>query len=424
MSKERELREMEHLLVGLHELIAARQTDSEAADQLRGRMDEIGASLGASEVRLLGELSGDLYMLAGEEVEAEAMRGKAPAEVRAEIASAFGERRWADLLHALRGAHQLPLDRIAYVRARAWSSLGFHLASLKFFEYAYATAQNPNYLALALDEYMAADMRDDAESLARLIETDPTAHPTLLLKASLVLLGIWRRRREPERERADQRIDELIGRARKDPRWSESVPSLRYAGLVARSFVLARRGRLPEAESSLDEAIGISPSSEGAWVARGLLRLDADRDDLAYRDLEEAVRLGARTVWPYYLLSNRALRLADFRAVAALSSTGSRLGVSGPIRAKLLEWRAIALAELGHSSATVLAGFDAAEAENPFDLEIQANAARYRSQVGGASAPGVWQQPPPSQRAGSLFVEYSQEVTPRDLVGTPTLAAA
>lgn len=73
---EQPLREMERLLVQLHELIATDRTDSDRAEEIRDKMDQLSASLTASEIRIVGELSGDLYMLTGEEVEAEAMRGK------------------------------------------------------------------------------------------------------------------------------------------------------------------------------------------------------------------------------------------------------------------------------------------------------------------------------------------------------------
>lgn len=422
MSNDRALREVERLLVRLHELIASDQTDSEAADEIRDRMDELSGSLSASELRRISELSGDLYMLTGEEIEAEAMRGKAPAQVHAEIASAFRMRRWTDLLSALRGPRDLPMDRVAYVRGRAWSCLGFHVASLKFYEFAYATVPNPNYIALAFDEYMVSGMGEAAESLVQQIESDPNAHPTLLLKASLVLLGLGRHRPDEQRAEVDRRLGELIGRAKRDPRWSESVPSLRAAGLIARAFALAHAGGLGDAESVLDEAIGISPSLEAAWIARGLVRFDAGRPKPAYEDLEEAVRLGASTVWPYFLLSHRALVSADFRAAAELSKAGARLAAPGSIRAKLFEWWAIALAELGHPSSSVLAVFDAAEAEDPFDTIIQANAARYRAHVAGSAVTAMW-QPSSAPEAGSLVAQYSRHATPRDLVGPPASAA-
>lgn len=155
-----------------------------------------------------------------------------------------------------------------------------------------------------------------------------------------------------------------------------------------------------------------------ARVARGLVRLDAGRQGHAYEDLEEAVRIGARTVWPYFLLSHRALVSSDFRAAAALASQGARLATRGSIRARLLEWWAIALAELDHPSVNILAAFDAAEAEDPFDSIIQANAAKYRSHVAGAGAAAMW-LPPADPATGSLLVQYSQQATPRDLVGPP-----
>jgi len=75
-SNDQVLREMERLLVRLHELIASDQTDSEAADEIRDRMDELSGSLSAPELRMISDLSGDLYMLTREEMETEAMRGE------------------------------------------------------------------------------------------------------------------------------------------------------------------------------------------------------------------------------------------------------------------------------------------------------------------------------------------------------------
>jgi len=422
MSPEHALHEMERLLVRLHELIAADQTDSDETDTVRDRMDELSVSLEGSQVQMVNDLSGDLYMLTGEEVVAEAMRGLPLEAVHAQIKAAFEEKRWPDLLRALRGPHQLPKDRAAYVRARAYACLGFHLAAVKFFEHAYALRPNPNYLALALDEHMASDMADTAHSLVQTIEDNPNAHPTLTLKAALVLLDLSRNRPEEEKIEFDKRIDGLIERAKGDPRWPESVPSLRTAGLVALAFGLARADQLTNAESALDEAIGISPSSDAARVARGLVRVDAGRLDVAYEDFNEAVRLGAKTAWPYFYLTHRAVISADFRTVATLAAMGAHLAPAGSIRAKFFEWWAIAFAEMGRATSEVLALFDAAEAENPFDAVIQANAAKYRSHTSALGAPAMWQS---SQlgSGGSVLKMYSRESNHRTLMGLPTAAA-
>jgi tetratricopeptide (TPR) repeat protein len=254
-----------------------------------------------------------------------------------------------------------------------------------------------------------------------LIEDNPKAHPTLALKAALVLLGLSRRRPEEERGEVDKRVGDLIERAKGDPRWPESVPSLRAAGLVALAFGLARAGRFTDAESALDAAIGISPSSDAALVARGLVRLDAGRSDAAYEDFNQAVQLGTKAVAPYFFLTHRAVTAGDFKVAAALASIGANLASPSPMRAKLFEWWAIALAEMGHATSSVLALFDAAEAEDPFDPVIQANAARYRSHVSALSAPAMWQ---PSQlpSGGAVLKTYSRELNPRSLMGQPAVA--
>src|SRR5262245_55067568 len=136
MNAERALREMERRLIRLHELIAADQSDSDAADAIRDQMDQLARFTTPLDLLTIRELSGDLYMLTGEEVAPESMREMAAVDVRVRIAEAFGKQRWADLLRLLRAPHGLPLDRVAYVRARAWSSLGFHRAALKFYEHA------------------------------------------------------------------------------------------------------------------------------------------------------------------------------------------------------------------------------------------------------------------------------------------------
>lgn len=416
MSHTPALNRMERLLVQLHELIAADRTDSAEADAIRDQMDEESDSLEASQVQMINDLSGDLYMLTGKEIIPETMRGLSPKVLHDDIQAAFLEKRWGNLLHALRGPHQMPADRIAYARARAYSVLGFHLAALKFFEHAYALTANPNYLALALDEHMASDMVDTAYSLVQTIEGRPSAHPTVTLKAALVLLNLSHSRPEEEQLDLDKRIDRLIERAKSDPRWSECVPSLRAAGLVILAFGLARANQLKEAESALDEAIGISPSSDAARVARGLVRVDAGRLDAAYEDFNEAVQLGATTAWPYFYLTHRAVTSADFRAAAILASRGVHLAPSGSIRAKFFEWWAIALAEMGHLQSSVQALFDAAEAEDPFDAVIQENAAKYRSRVSASGAPAMW-RPSQIQRGGAVLKMYSREANHRTLMG-------
>ncbi len=80
------LRALEHRTVELHRLLRDGQGDADKTDELREQMVDIWATLRPESRALLDNLSGDLYMLAGEEA---FEKGEKPGQSLAHIKEAW-----------------------------------------------------------------------------------------------------------------------------------------------------------------------------------------------------------------------------------------------------------------------------------------------------------------------------------------------
>ena len=127
-----------------------------------------------------------------------------------------------------------------------------------------------------------------------------------------------------------------------------------------------------------------SYSSDAALVARGLALDRAGRHDEAARDFDAAVKSGTQIVWPFLFLALQALRERRWLVAERLAQAGGAHAPSGPLRAQLFEWEAIAAASLQRDSRLVRMLFERAAAENPFELRIRRNQQLFEEHVGAS----------------------------------------
>lgn len=120
-------------LVRLHRLIARDEGDSESADELRDEMDLPWRKMSESEIKLMGDLSVDLYTITTPPGRVEELQQ----EYKSRINEALSHQEYVEVLQLVRASEsQLDISTAAFLRGICWSGLGVHCAAADFFLHA------------------------------------------------------------------------------------------------------------------------------------------------------------------------------------------------------------------------------------------------------------------------------------------------
>jgi tetratricopeptide (TPR) repeat protein len=367
---------LERLTLALHVLIRAGRGDDDEADRVREQMVDIWETLSPERRALLDNLSGDLFMLAGDEV---LDVGEDPVRSKAAFQDAWNRRDWAALLALLRRGElraRVPDHSAAYFRGRCWSSLGYFEAALAFFDHAaHLAPDNDNYAYLALDALVRSGRMDDALERANAILREQAPSVRRLFKAADVLFNAARNLDEAAAATVYKRVLLVLDRALvldASLPAEERLSSLTVGGYVVRGLCHEHLEQPAEAKRAYTAALAVDPESDAALTARGLLSLDTD-PAAALRDFERAVKKGTPLLWPYLYLAHDALQSGEFRRCLDMVQQAMARTRAPVLRANLMEWMAIASLELAPGSKTSVALLQEAQAANPLSDRIAAN---------------------------------------------------
>jgi hypothetical protein len=143
--------EHERQLLRLHELIAAGESESDAADAIRDEMDATWWKLSQDEQDRLAGLSGDLYALSGDEVFEIVRDPDMAARIAKQLEEAVGSNDWTTVLQLLR--HR-PINSstslVDAVRSMAYLELGHPRPALAFTEHGLRLDENNFHLRYQL----------------------------------------------------------------------------------------------------------------------------------------------------------------------------------------------------------------------------------------------------------------------------------
>lgn len=179
-------RDYERMIVELHKMMADGQSSSPAANDLRERMEIPEAHVSSEELRVLNNLSGDLYMIEGREV-ADTSAVNCPLdELPRELSNAQAS---GDLLRILAILRTMPdfLDasQIASMRAIVYARLGLLRAALAFADHTQKLdPADWNSARLGLYLAWATGRHADAVNRARSILDDANSPPLARIQAA------------------------------------------------------------------------------------------------------------------------------------------------------------------------------------------------------------------------------------------------
>lgn len=357
----------EQLTLRLHELIRNGQDDDVETDSVREQLVETLARVPSEDRSLLNDLSGDLFMLNGEEILVN------PAGHEAlELRAAWEQRDWRKVRALLvYNISHVTNDYRAYARGRAWGELGYHRAAAEFLFYAWRVRpEKDNYAYLAVQALLNANTYPEALGRAVEIEGSGEASATLLYNLAHVLYDGARRCDGPFAARLYTRVVEIVDKASALPQ--PVVNSLQIAALVNKAFAQSYLEAPANAEATLTKALALDPSNDIVLSARGLVRMEASRQSDALLDFQRAVDAGTLVTWPFIYLAEHAMQSHDFATALPLIDQSLRRNPEERIRANLLEWRAIAMQSLGRVNEAVQAAYEA-QALEPFNERIAEN---------------------------------------------------
>lgn len=387
-------------LVDLHHLIAAGKDDASEADDLRDAIDLDLAIMTDVEREQARWLSEDLYSLS-EPLPDPATVVMTEKEQRLFAAAmvAKSHRDWDRALELLRQVQEsVSPSIISSIRASIWRQFGYPQVAVEF--YHHAMLLEPENEDCRVLHFLALEESDRpaARKLAHEILNRETETPLSILvpAASTVLLEIEDfsiSEQEPARRKLLAILESYRQVAPPDGVVAKDEASVRAELIELIGWCHAGLNNFDSAIEVCNEGVKEFPNRPTLLTQRGMLLYG--QSPQAISDFRKAIELGCSFVWPYLFLAHDALERRSYPECHELCEMGLRCGGSEFASSKLVEWRAIAEAELGFSRDFVRTDFDAAIQADQSNESARRNRDVFESstQSGDTSSPRAWERP-------------------------------
>ncbi len=388
------------LLRESHALIAQGKGDSSEAEALAERMDQPWYAMTADEQDRMRGLSADLNALLEGGPKRVTMSPEQRAAWESKAQAAVMQLESGAIDAALAFLRQpipatLPPHFIPVLQARCWVHLGDPETALVFLQEAERASSEVTQAVLNL--LIQLRRLDEAMVYAEKILARPEASPVELYLAASALILRTTDLSDPEARPTLGRLVEVLKRAQAGlagPHADQAEPpGLDAAVAIALGHCHERMGDGAAAVAVYSAALERHQHHADLLVSRGLARVGAD-DPNALLDFREALRWGARTIWPGYILSRQALLAGAPGEAHRLALEAADAAGPAAVRALIHETIALASLRLGYSPERVLEHFALAVQLDPTNERIRRNEATARSLAEGPAARSRvdWQQ--------------------------------
>lgn len=368
--------QLQYLLIELHRKMKSGDGESDAAYQLRDKMDDYWSLVDDDEIARLNGISADLYTL----------EPNSPIQHNVElshygaIASQLNETRnrqnWENALTIMRQfPEEIGLARATMLRGIAYIGLGerevarlFLLSAVQF--------NLESYGVLAAFELEQAGYSEDAQQVwEHLLTIEDKLAPDTLLGCGNYLLEKAERAvasRSPNEAKRifGKVIDSLNAQSSSHiyKRWLE----LAYNGLLSCYLLEADDTKTLAILNNLIEL-----TNDGDYYAyRGLFWHSAD-DDRSLKDFQDAVLRHTSIAWAYFYIADECIHSGRYAECISQCDRALLLTTDERLAAQLYEWMAICCAETAQPSRVVLELFDKAIALTPSDDRLRENRSLY-----------------------------------------------
>lgn len=332
-------------------LIAENKDDSQIGNKLREQALHLQTLLKPPEKEVSDILMGDLYMLIDEDMYEKRQQNEFDM-LQQYIQENVQKGNWIEVLIALKKDCGISRDKIAYLRGRAWQSLGITEISTRFFDIASRlNPANPTYSYLLIDSLYNAKKYSEAYSQVARLEKLEDLHSRVRILCALMYF-----RRAKKTENTAERIAHLEhaivlankGLEERRPNLAENILSL----ISLAHFIVAvsseNIGRYKDARKAYDSILSFDPMDTKTLVAKGILLLNTD-EIVAFECFELAVKFGTHERWPYAFLSHKYLLNGNFEqsiecGKKALIYFGNKRDI---LLAQVYEWLGISYVLIG-----------------------------------------------------------------------------
>ena len=348
--------------------------DNQTADRLCDASEDLGQSLSHAEVKWLQWLSSDLEMLCGEELLRPSNQSHDEYNKDLEQAWLYMQQDPEGVLRLLRISHNhMPLDRVAYARARAYGLLGYRNLFLEFMRV--ASQLNPAHTAykvFLLDELKKQGRFDEVWALADAVFSDTTSSPFIVLQAAATVYMFTS-------TMFQNKSRSILGRLRRevqrvfDQNGSGALePNVASFGFLLWAGILEGLNRKSEARDRYMQAMDAAPQDDAPLLALGSLLFNT-RPDEAFSFYRRAIELGTRYALPYLLLALKELNNHNHQGCTDLAERVLAMTNTPDVRAHALELLALSGIEAAEPNEIILRHLGEAVSLAPKNDRIRQN---------------------------------------------------
>ena len=386
----------------LHQLIADGKGDEPEADAVRDSLDAPLASLSKSERERARMLSEDLYSLT--ELKPDRVLKAASADAQASFQAIYNakqRRQWDVVLDLIRKWQDyLPLVVLSHLRGSTWAEAGKYEIASAFYAKAADIEPKGNYPALYLDALSKSNPAK-AKGVAEKVVNSPEDYsaPTVI-QAAHVLAAAARPLPANEARAIETELIPVVEgamQALERDKKQESESYLVAALLIGSAY--EHKGDTRAAYDYYSRGLSVDPQNDALLILRGMLMYGINSG--AISDLELSVKLGSKTIWPYFFLAHHYLVSDRFDDCRKFCERALDLRASAPMRSELQDWLAIAEAQLSFPAERVRRLFEDAIRLDPHNERAKKNLSTFNGLAGRhPSTELVWdQRTEPSLRA-------------------------
>lgn len=373
----------------LHQLIRAGKDDSPEADAIRDATDGPWQALSEIERNRIRHLSEDLYSLG----ELHAATQPMTPQAQARLLEAFEARQRAEWDRALdllrRWQEHIDPSLVSYLRGSIWLEAGDPETAALFYGHAYKLEPtNGNYQAMALHSLHIADPPAALKEAQRILMDHEHSGPIGVARAADIVLMSARLKSETEANHLFAQLEPILknslARMRDAEPGNMDCPTC-VTLLSLLGFGYEFLGKTQAAWEFYSEALQLDPRNDALYVARGMLSYGTSIRAIA--DFERAIQCGTRLVWPYVMLAHHHLTSGRYEECRKLCEHVLGIGGSAAMVSEVLEWMAIAQAQLGFPADMVRTSFDEAIQRDPSNERAKRNLAAFET----ARTPIAWE---------------------------------
>ena len=382
-------------LLEMHRLFLAGKKKSPEVEAIRNAADEPWVELTEEEQEVMTGLSIDLYEIEGVKRKSS---GLTAAQASTMIHDAYLAREAGEFdkaLTLLRDCQEFSSDaRGAYIRGTIWQRSGDPKVAVVFFKRAVdLDSTNSNFRAIWLHQLKSVDPIAAAVEAENVLRSPADFAPQAVVYAAEIAYIQTLPRSDAQSITIYRRLvpimEHEIGRLRS----MRPTPAKALFGMGL-SLLASCHEHLQEMSQAFNyysEAIRLDPENSMLYLARG--KLLYGNDPGAIEDLETAVILKAPLVWPYLFLSHYYLGTGQYEEVLHLAAAGLEMPSTERVKSFLLEFRAIAEAQLGFPKNIVRRSFEKAIRNDNSNQRALRNLEVFDKMTGQVSLDNKWERP-------------------------------